>query len=97
MIVTKTVYLIARPRQEFDSDRGCVVEGIEYFPWMFDKYEGGQCVSSVDVSFEVSEPLNPIHFRVEALEKEKASLQADFTARINKIQQQINECLAIEG
>lgn len=97
MIVTKTVYLIARPRREFDPERGCVVEGIEYFPWLFDKYEGGQAVSSVDVSFEVSEPLNPIQLRVEALKKEKTRLQADFTARITDIQRQINECLAIEG
>ena len=97
MIVTKTVYLIAKPTTDYNFELGEYVDSVEFLPWPYKEYGEYKAISSTEVSFEISELLNPKQLKIEALEREAQKLKADFQARITEIQHQINECLAIEG
>lgn len=96
MIVTKTVYLIAQSVNEYNFRTDEFEDKVVYTVWPYDEYDGKKAVSSMEVSFEC-EQLDPIQMRLQDLEGQKKSLEADFQARITEIQRQINECLAIEG
>ena len=98
MIVTKTVYLIAKASLQYNEKTYEFEDFVEYIAWPYDSYgEQGKCVAQMEVQFDAGPELNPIQLRLEELEKEKTKLQADFQSRITEIQRQINECLAIEG
>ena len=97
MIVTKTVYLIAIPVNEYDFQTEEYGNKINYMVYPYSTYSEHESVASMQISFEVPDSLDPTQLRLKALESEKTRITGDFQARITEIQRQINECLAIEG
>ena len=96
MIVTKTVYLIAKSVNQYNFKTNEFEDKVVYTVWPHDEYDGKKAVASTEVYFECEE-VDPIQMRIQDLEGQKKSLEADFQSRITEIQRQINECLSIEG
>lgn len=97
MIVTKTVYLIAKPVSDYNFETSKYENKIEYLAWPYAVYGEVEPIASMEVSFEIEESPDPLQLRLKELEATKTRVEGEFTARITEIQRQINECLAIEG
>jgi hypothetical protein len=97
MQVTQTVYLIARPSSEYNSETFSYEDCVAFQVWPYDNYAEVPAVASLKVTFEVPDNLNAKDLKLAELESERTKLMAEFNARITQIQSQINQLTAIEN
>lgn len=96
--ITQLMWVYVKIQSRYDSETRTSTEYAHYGFSDCDMSEYGYAVlGQIDVTFTVPDGLNPRVLKAQALEKQLQNERAKFQLRVNELQRQISECLALEA